>query len=333
MNSISGKTIAITGGTGTIGNCLVEYFLSMDNPPAKIAIYSRSESKQAEMKRKFPEYPQNIMRYYIGDIRDKNRLEQAFKGVDIVIHAAALKRVEECEYNPYEAIQTNIIGTYNVCIASINCGVTKVLYISTDKAVAPTTLYGATKMVGERCVINSNSYGQGKTIFACVRYANVIRSNGSVFELWDKFYKAGKSLPITDKNMSRMWLSKMAAVKLIVLGIDTMSGLGEIFVPYQKGERLVDTVYRCYNGSSIEYVGVRPGEKLHEDLITEKEAQNIWDTGKHLPGENGNDSVPVYCIFPENHPWISDENLECNIASKKWEKLSETTRITSKVKL
>lgn len=318
----SEKTILITGGTGSLGKHLCKVLLEKYHPMA-IRVYSRDELKQHEMRQVFGD--KNI-RYFIGDVRDGNRLKRAMEGVDIVIHAAALKQVPACEYNPLEAVRTNIIGTENVINAAIDNAVNKVISVSTDKAVNPVNLYGATKLCAEKIVLQGNAYAGGRnTIFSCVRYGNVIGSRGSVVPLFNEQKKKGK-ITITDDNMTRFWITLNQAVELIVKAIKHMQG-GEIFVPQIPSMRITDLAKALAPECEVENIGIRPGEKLHEVLLMEEEAKNtiIYDgmfvvmpNYSWWERKNYKDGIPVPADFVyasnTNDEWLSIEDLSRLIA-------------------
>lgn len=265
----STQTILITGGTGSFGKHFCQFMLEK-YPPKVIRVYSRDELKQHEMRQQFGE---DRLRYFIGDVRDLERLRRAMSDVDIVIHAAALKQVPSCEYNPFEAVKTNIHGAQNIIDAAIDAGVKKVVALSTDKAVNPVNLYGATKLCSDKIFINGNSYaGEKGTRFSCVRYGNVIGSRGSVIPLFKDQRKKGR-ITITDKRMTRFWLSLDQAVELVLKGLCHMQG-GEIFVPRIPSMKVVDLAKAIAPDCEIDYIGIRPGEKLHEALITEEDGRN-----------------------------------------------------------
>jgi UDP-N-acetylglucosamine 4,6-dehydratase len=262
--------ILITGGTGSFGKKFVEIMLR-DYRPNKIIIFSRDELKQHEMK--VNGFNDPSLRFFIGDVRDKNRLKRAMSEVDAVIHAAALKQVPSCEYNPFEAVKTNILGAQNVIDAAIDCGVKQVVALSTDKAVNPVNLYGATKLCSDKIFIQGNSYAGTKgTRFSCVRYGNVIGSRGSVIPLFLKQRIAGK-ITITDRRMTRFWISLEHAVEVVVKALSHMQG-GEIFVPKIPSMKIVDLAEAVAPGCDIEIIGIRPGEKLHEILITVEDGRS-----------------------------------------------------------
>jgi len=266
----SEKVVLITGGTGSFGREFVRIVLH-ELQPAKLIVFSRDELKQHEMREQGFQHEQ--LRYFIGDVRDEARLRRAMNGVDIVVHAAALKQVPACEYNPFEAILTNIIGGRNVVEAALDCGVEKVMALSTDKAVNPVNLYGATKLAAEKLVIQSNAYAGGTgTRFACVRYGNVIGSRGSVVPVFLRQREGGK-ITITDQRMTRFWLPLEQGVRFTLRCIEQMKG-GEVFVPKIPSMKVTDLAKAIAPECEVEYIGIRPGEKLHEVLISEDEARH-----------------------------------------------------------
>ena len=286
------QSILLTGGTGSFGKHFCKIMIKKYKPRV-IRIYSRDELKQHEMRQKFGE---EYLRYFIGDVRDADRLNRAMEGVDIVVHAAALKQVPACEYNPFEAIKTNIHGARNVIDAAINTGVKKVVALSTDKAVNPVNLYGATKLCAEKIFIQGNAYsGSRGTRLSCVRYGNVIGSRGSVIPLFNEQKKTGK-ITITDKRMTRFWLTLDEAVELVINTFCHMQG-GEIFVPKIPSMKIVDLAKSVAPECEIEVIGIRPGEKLHEALITEEE-------GRNTVAYNG-----MYVIMP-NRSWWEKQNYK-----------------------
>ncbi len=280
------KVILITGGTGSFGKKFTGYLLE-HYKPRKVIIFSRDEFKQFEMARAFPEatYP---IRYFLGDVRDKDRLYRAFDGVNYVIHAAAIKQVPAAEYNPFEAVKTNILGAQNIVEVAIDKGIKKVIALSTDKAVSPINLYGATKLAMEKLFISGNAYvGSRETSFCVVRYGNVIGSRGSVIPLFLDLAKAGKKkFPVTDERMTRFWITLLQGVELVCRAAGDSVG-GEVFVPKIPSTKITDIVKAlCPDGES-EFIGIRPGEKLHESLISEDEGRNTVDLGD------------VYVILPQ----------------------------------
>jgi UDP-N-acetylglucosamine 4,6-dehydratase len=267
------KIILVTGGTGSFGRQFIEIMLQ-EFHPAKLIVFSRDELKQHEMRVAGYDHPS--LRYFLGDVRDVDRLRRAMHGVDIVVHAAALKQVPACEYNPMEAIKTNILGSGNVIEAALDAGVKKVLALSTDKAVNPVNLYGATKLAAEKLFVQSNAYAAGTaTRFSCVRYGNVVGSRGSVIPIFLKQRENGK-LSITDERMTRFWLTLEQGVRFVIRCIEQMRG-GEVFVPKIPSTRIVDLARAIAPDAGFDVVGIRPGEKLHEALISEDEARSTLE--------------------------------------------------------
>lgn len=285
--NLKGRSILVTGGTGSFGTGFVATVLQWAEPK-RIIIFSRDELKQHEMRQRFPS-PR--LSFFLGDVRDRDRLYRAFKAdVDIVIHAAALKQVPLCEYNPFEAVKTNVLGAQNVIDAAIDCGVPKVMAISTDKAVNPVNIYGATKLCAEKLFVQGNAYAGGRaTRFSCVRYGNVLGSRGSFLPQLMKQKYQGKVL-ITDPRMTRFWMTTRQAVEFVVSSINLMQG-GEVFVPKVPSMRLRDLVSALAPGCETVVTGSRPGEKLHETLLAEEEARHAVDLGDR------------YVILPEHATW------------------------------
>lgn len=274
MNEFEGRTILVTGGTGSFGQHFTRTALAQWNPAA-IRIFSRDELKQTDMERKFDD-PR--LRFFIGDVRDGDRLRRAIEGVDVVIHAAALKHVPVCEYNPFEAIKTNILGTQNVAQACIDARVPRAIALSTDKAVSPVNLYGATKLCAEKLFVQANVYtGTHDTRLSCVRYGNVVGSRGSVVPLFRDQLTSGE-LTVTDERMTRFWITLDQAVQFVADCVVAMSG-GEVFVPKIPSTRVLDLAEAIAPGVPISYTGIRPGEKLHESLITPEESRHTSDHG------------------------------------------------------
>ncbi|HEY6073521.1 MAG TPA: UDP-N-acetylglucosamine 4,6-dehydratase (inverting) [Anaerolineales bacterium] len=264
------QVVLVTGGTGSFGKKFTRILLDEKNPK-KVIIFSRDELKQHEMQNMG--YNDSRLRYFIGDVRDRERLRRALHGVDIVVHAAALKQVPACEYNPMEAIKTNILGTSNVLEAALDAGVKKVMTISTDKAVNPANLYGATKLAAEKVTIQSNAYAAGtSTRYSCVRYGNVVGSRGSVVPVFLKQRQNGK-VTITDGRMTRFWLSLEQGVRFVISCIELMQG-GEVFVPKIPSMKVLDLAHAIAPDAQVEIIGIRQGEKVHEVLISEDEARN-----------------------------------------------------------
>jgi len=291
MVNWSQESILVTGGTGSFGRKFVEIMLR-DYQPQRLVVLSRDELKQHEMRASGFDHPS--MRYFIGDVRDVERLKRAFSGVTVVVHAAALKQVPACEYNPFEAIQTNIMGGRNVIDAALDEGVRRILALSTDKAVNPINLYGATKLCAEKMFVQANAYaGAKETRFSCARYGNVVGSRGSVIPVFLDQKRRGK-VTITDPRMTRFWLTLEQGVRFVIRCLEQMHG-GEIFVPKIPSMRLVDLAETVAPGCQVEYIGIRPGEKLHEVLVSEDEARQTLEM------------EDMYVIQP-SHPWWKSEN-------------------------
>ena len=286
LNSIDNKTILITGGTGSFGKNFTEFLLK-NTSVKKLIIFSRDELKQFKMEKEFND---ERLRFFIGDVRDLPRLERAFNGVDVVVHAAALKQVPILEYNPFEAVKTNILGSQNVIEAAIDQRVEKVLLISTDKAVQPINLYGSTKLCAEKLFISGNSYSPERSKFSVVRYGNVVGSRGSIIEtlINNKSDKA----KITDLDMTRFWITLDQSFALAIYALENMLG-GEIFVPKIPSMKLVDLFNALAPAAKKEIIGIRPGEKLHEILLTKEEAKHAVEL------ENYFVVIPDYCDILE----------------------------------
>ena len=269
---LTGRRVLITGGTGSFGRAFVDHVMKTQNPE-RLIVFPRDELKQYEMAQDFPESKHTAMRYFIGDVRDIDRLEMAMRGIEIVIHAAALKHVPAAEYNPFECIHTNVLGAENVVKAALRCGVEKVLALSTDKAVNPANLYGASKLASDKIFVAANRLaGVGGTRFAIVRYGNVVGSRGSVVPYFQKLLAAGATaLPVTDDRMTRFWITLPQAVNFVMSSLEMM-GAGEIFIPRIPSMKITDLVHAMAPEAEIDLIGIRPGEKLHEALITEDDA-------------------------------------------------------------
>jgi UDP-N-acetylglucosamine 4,6-dehydratase len=281
------KTVLITGGTGSFGKACLDVLLTQHNPRA-VRVFSRDELKQWELQARYPD--ESRMRWFIGDIRDRDRLVRATKGCDVIIHAAALKQVPACEYNPFEAVQTNIVGAENIVAAAIDNDVPFTIQLSTDKAVNPVNLYGATKLAAEKIVIQGNAYAADSVArFANVRYGNVVGSRGSVVPVFLSQAERGE-LTITDERMTRFWITLPQAVDFVLTRLDMMQG-GEVFVPKIPSMRVTDIAAAVAPEAQRVITGIRPGEKLHEVLLTEDESRHARDL---------DDS---YVILPEFHPW------------------------------
>ncbi|MBI5588136.1 MAG: UDP-N-acetylglucosamine 4,6-dehydratase (inverting) [Deltaproteobacteria bacterium] len=286
---LNGKTILITGGTGSLGKKLTRKILSRYSPK-KIIILSRDELKQSEMQQAFTD---DCLRFFIGDVRDKERLYRAFDGVDYVVHAAALKQVPAAEYNPFEAIKTNILGAQNVIDVAVDLGVKKVVALSTDKAANPINLYGATKLCSDKLFIAGNSYAGSKpTRFSVVRYGNVVGSRGSVIPLFLKMKESGV-LPVTDERMTRFWITLDQGAEFVLMSLNKMKG-GEIFVPRIPSAGIIDVAKAVAPGCQIRVVGIRPGEKLHETLISEDDGRLTLEYDRHF-------------VIQPQFPWWGEE--------------------------
>lgn len=286
------KTVLVTGGTGSFGKRFIRRLLS-NYAPKKVIVFSRDELKQFEMAKKFNTQKYSCMRYFLGDVRDKDRLYRAFSGVDLVVHAAALKHVPAAEYNPFEFIKTNVLGAENVINAAIDCGIKQVVALSTDKAANPINLYGATKLCSDKLFVAGNSYGgEAGTRFSVVRYGNVVGSRGSVIPFFMKIRKTG-ILPITDDRMTRFWITLDQGIDLVVKAFENMHG-GEIFVPKIPSMRITDLAEALAPECKREIVGIRPGEKLHECMIGEDDAPYTYEYSQN------------YIIQPAIHNWHQD---------------------------
>ncbi len=315
MNAFEGRTILLTGGTGSFGQHFTRTALARWNPAA-IRVFSRDELKQSVMER---EIDDERLRFLLGDVRDRDRLRRAVDGVDIVIHAAALKQVPACEYNPFEAVRTNILGAQNVAEACIDAGVRRAVALSTDKAVSPTNLYGATKLCAERLFVQSNVYaGAHQTRLSCVRYGNVVGSRGSVVPLFTDQAASGE-LTVTDERMTRFWITLDQAVQFVADSVARMQG-GELFIPKIPSMRVLDLAEAIAPGARIRYTGIRPGEKLHEALLTPEEARHTVDAGwllhrrarapvlgrrPHPRCHAGGRGLPVHAAIATPSGWMS----------------------------
>ncbi len=292
---LNDKTILITGGTGSFGHHFVDYVLE-NYKPKKIIIYSRDEYKQFLMDNEYKEY-RGILRFFIGDVRDEARLKMAMNGVDYVIHAAALKQVPACEYNPNEAIKTNVNGAMNVITAALDAKVKKVIALSTDKAVNPVNLYGGTKLVSDKLFTAANSYGGADgTRFAVVRYGNVAGSRGSVIPFFKNLIEKGATeLPITDYRMTRFWISLEEGVKLVIKALEEARG-GETFISKIPSFKITDLAQAMLPGCEMPEVGIREGEKLHEIMVTREDSLHTYEYDKH------------YIIYP-HYNWWGEKDL------------------------
>ena len=286
---LSGATILLTGGTGSFGNAFIRRVLKT-YPDAVIRVFSRDELKQSQVRDRFPE---ENLRFLIGDVRDGKRLRRAAQGVDVIIHAAAMKQVPACEYNPFEAVSTNVMGAENVVDAAIDSGVQRVIALSTDKAVNPVNLYGATKLCAEKIVVQGNAYAASSgTRLAAVRYGNVVGSRGSVVPIFREQLAERGRLSITDERMTRFWITLEEAVDLVLFALAEMTA-GEVFVPKIPSMRVVDLAKAMAPDAPTDIIGIRPGEKIHETLLTADEARHTVDLGK------------VYAVLPQ-HPWRTE---------------------------
>jgi len=307
----SGKNILITGGTGSFGKKFIEIVLA-EHDPQRLIVFSRDELKQHDMRQQFPDDPNSPVRYFIGDVRDKDRLYRAFHGVDIVVHAAALKQVPACEYNPFEAVQTNIIGCKNVIDAAIDCGAKHVLTISTDKAVNPVNLYGATKLCAEKLFIDGHAYaGPRDTRFSCARYGNVVGSRGSVIPIFLEQKQKGR-ITITDPKMTRFWITLEQGVRFVMRCIEQMHG-GEMFIPKIPSMNIMELAKALAPDCRVEFIGIRPGEKLHEVLVSEEESRyglELDDRFVLLPikTERAMKNWPGGRPLPQGFRYSSDDN-------------------------
>jgi UDP-N-acetylglucosamine 4,6-dehydratase/5-epimerase len=287
------KTVLITGGTGSFGRKFTRLMLD-EFHPKKLIIFSRDELKQHEMRMAGLDHP--TLRYFIGDVRDEARLRRAFHGVNVIVHAAALKQVPACEYNPFEAVATNIIGARNIIEAALDTGVERVLAMSTDKATAPVNLYGATKLVAEKLFVQGNSYsGTEGTRFSCVRYGNVVGSRGSVVPVFREQRKSGR-ITITDPRMTRFWITLEQGVRFVISCIEQMHG-GEVYIPKLPSMNMLDLAKVIAPDCEIDNIGIRPGEKLHESMISVDEARQAVELDDR------------YVILPA-HPWWTSDNMK-----------------------
>lgn len=293
---LNGKSILVTGGTGSFGHQFVSYVLE-HYEPKKIIIYSRDEYKQFVMQNEYKNHPQaDKLRFFIGDVRDKERLYRAFDGVDYVVHAAALKQVPSCEYNPMEAVKTNINGAMNIVDAALDCGVKRVVALSTDKAVNPINLYGGTKLVSDKLFIAANAYAGEKNVnFSIVRYGNVAGSRGSVIPFFRNIVaNGGTSLPITDYRMTRFWISLEQGVELVIKALSEAKG-GETFISKIPSFKITDLAQAILPGCEMPEVGIREGEKLHEIMVTREDSLLTYEYDKH------------FIVYPHFDWWDKDK--------------------------
>ena len=302
MSILTNQTILVTGATGSFGKAFVREVLDF-HAPKTIRIYSRDELKQYEMRQMFNDDPR--LRFLIGDVRDLPRLNRAIEGVDIVIHAAALKQVPACEYNPIEAVKTNVDGSVNIIEACLNNGVERVIALSTDKAASPVNLYGATKLCAEKLFIQGNSYvGAKNTRFSVVRYGNVLGSRGSVLPLFLKQHASGMPFTVTDERMTRFWITLPQAVRFVTTSLELMVG-GELFVPKIPSMKITDLARVLDPSREVKFIGIRPGEKLHECMMIEEEGRSAYELEDR------------YVIEPEFAWWKSEVSRIPDYTGKK----------------
>ena len=310
MSELDGTSILVTGGTGSFGKAFIRRILALHNPE-RVVVFSRDELKQYEMRGLLAD--DDRLRFFLGDIRDRDRLDRALRGVDYVIHAAALKQVDTAEYNPMEFVKTNILGSENVIQASLDNNVKKVIALSTDKASSPVNLYGATKLTADKLFVSSNHYAvAGSTRFAVVRYGNVMGSRGSVIPLFRRLAQNGEPLPITDRRMTRFWITLPQAVDFVIDSLADMSG-GELYVPRIPSMRVVDLAEAIQPGVQTVEIGIRPGEKLHEEMISAEDSRRtvrredryiVQPTFAIWGGFHAAEGEPV----PEGFAYTSDTN-------------------------
>lgn len=318
VDFLQDKSILVTGGTGSFGQFFVRLLLEKTRA-RRVIVFSRDELKQSQMAAVLPD-PAERLRFFIGDIRDISRLQRAFHGVDYVVHAAALKQVPALEYNPFEAVQTNIIGTQNVISAAIDQGVQKVIFVSTDKAANPANLYGATKLCAERLIIAGNAYAGGASHLSVVRYGNVFGSRGSIVKVIAA-QRASGEVTLTHEDMTRFWITLGQGAALVLSALERMHG-GEVFVPKIPSMRVKDFITTLAPDCRIKVIGIRPGEKLHEVLVTPEEARHTREYATHyvimprhawFPADRYADGQPVpdgfYFASNNNKDWMPAERL------------------------
>jgi len=319
VSSLDGASVLITGGTGSLGQTLLSFLLN-ETKVRRVVVFSRDELKQHNLRIKYKN--DSRIRWFLGDVRDLPRLQRAFRGVDYVVHAAALKQVDTGEYNPMEFIKTNVLGSQNVIDAAIDCGVKKVVALSTDKASSPINLYGATKLTADKLFVAANNYSYATgTIFSVVRYGNVMGSRGSVIPLFQKITSEGNALPLTDVRMTRFWISIGDASKFVFDSLEMMKG-GELFVPKIPSMRILDLARAIDSSAKIEEIGMRPGEKLHEEMISIDDSRRTVNLGQRyvvMPVaaewgylEPAGQRVPEGWAFRSdtNEDWISVEEMK-----------------------
>jgi len=309
MSCLDGASVLITGGTGSLGKSLIEHLLE-ETKVRRIAVFSRDELKQQHLRQQFQN--DSRLRWFLGDVRDLERLKRALHGVDYVIHAAALKQVDTGEYNPMEFIKTNVLGSQNVIDASIEAGVKRVVALSTDKASSPINLYGATKLTADKLFVAANNYSfTYGTIFSVVRYGNVMGSRGSVIPFFQEIAARGEALPITDLRMTRFWISIAAATKFVLDSLEIMTG-GELYVPKIPSMKIVDLANAIAPGARVQEIGMRPGEKLHEEMISADDSRRTIVLENRfvvspVVAEWGY-KPPLGSILPEGQAYRSDTN-------------------------
>ena len=321
--NLNKSVILLTGGTGSFGTAFIRHMLSSRSFKGIIRIFSRDEFKQYQLQQEYPN--ESRLRYFIGDVRELPRLKRAMTGVDIVIHAAALKQVPILEYNPFEAVKTNIVGTQNVIDAAIDLKVGKGLLISSDKAVSPVNLYGASKMVAEKLFVQSNSYTGGKnTIFAVVRYGNVMGSRGSVVPIFKK-QASTNMLEITDSEMTRFWITLEEGINFVVNSLAAMKG-GEIFVPKLPSIKITDLAKAISPKAKIKIIGIRPGEKVHEVLVNENEFRHTREFSKYFVIE------PEFIFWEKTRKPYKNKFIKNNFSyrsdnNSRWLTIEQITRL------
>ena len=325
MSVFEGSSILITGGTGSFGKAFLGRVLEAHDP-ARVAVFSRDELKQYEMRQTYGDDAR--IRFFIGDIRDRERLQMAMHGVDYVVHAAALKQVDTAEYNPMEFVKTNILGSENVMLAAIDEGVKKVVALSTDKASSPVNLYGATKLTADKLFISGNHYSYARgTKFSVVRYGNVMGSRGSVIPFFRRLAEQGEPLPITDMRMTRFWITLPQAVEFVISSFEAMDG-GELYVPRIPSMKVTDLAEAIAPGAPLVEIGIRPGEKLHEEMISPEDARRtIRQADRYVVGptlaewtyqEPAGEAVPDGFRYTSdsNDQWLSIEDIRRLIAEE-----------------
>ncbi|MHB1472266.1 MAG: UDP-N-acetylglucosamine 4,6-dehydratase (inverting) [Dermatophilaceae bacterium] len=322
MSVLSGSSTLVTGGTGSFGKAFIKELLD-NHDPRRIVIYSRDELKQYECRQLFND--DSRLRWFIGDIRDLHRLNRAMHGIDYVVHAAALKQVDTAEYNPWEFVQTNIIGSQNVIEACIDAGVKRVVALSTDKASSPINLYGATKLTADKLFITGNHYAAAyPTRFSVVRYGNVMGSRGSVIPFFRKLGEAGESLPITDLRMTRFFITLPQAVRFVLDSFEMMHG-GELYVPRIPSMKITDLAQAVVPGAAMHSSGLRPGEKLHEEMISAEEGRRALRVGDRYVLQPDLASWG-YQAPPDGEP-VADGFHYTSDTNDQWFTLEEITKI------